>query len=101
MFLIIRSLTLISNIVIDQESKISDSTSDSGGSTNPEQEATEKGSAHGLPKKITVEDALCCLCNELLYLPSVLNCGHGECYMYCLFSLNFCKTHLQLFNMAI
>jgi hypothetical protein len=74
------------NFVIDQESKTPGSTSDSPASTNPDlQKATENGSAHGLPKKMTVEDALCCLCNELLYLPSVLNCGHGECYMYCLF----------------
>ncbi|KAJ1694016.1 hypothetical protein LUZ63_010714 [Rhynchospora breviuscula] len=56
------------------------STSNSSGSTGTNQrESTENGSAHGLPKKITVEDALCCLCNELLYLPSVLNCGHVYC----------------------
>ncbi|KAJ3690098.1 hypothetical protein LUZ61_019262 [Rhynchospora tenuis] len=60
--------------------KNSSSTTDSSAGTSTNKpEATENGSAHGVPKKISVEDVLCCLCNELLYLPSVLNCGHVYC----------------------
>eukprot|EP01018_Ginkgo_biloba_P009929 Gb_06840 [translate_table: standard] len=29
--------------------------------------------------KVTVDDVLCCFCKELLYRPTVLNCGHAFC----------------------
>lgn len=32
---------------------------------------------NGNCKQVSVDDVLCELCNELLFLPAVLNCGHG------------------------
>ncbi|XP_020259882.1 E3 ubiquitin-protein ligase PRT1-like isoform X2 [Asparagus officinalis] len=39
----------------------------------------ENGLEHGKHKQVSVVDVLCALCNELLFHPSVLNCGHVFC----------------------
>ncbi|KAL3517794.1 hypothetical protein ACH5RR_020383 [Cinchona calisaya] len=36
-------------------------------------------SANGACQTISVDDALCTLCNRLIYRPVVLNCGHAYC----------------------
>ncbi|XP_027093587.1 E3 ubiquitin-protein ligase PRT1 isoform X1 [Coffea arabica] len=38
-----------------------------------------QGIANGTRQPISVDDALCTLCNQLLYHPVVLNCGHAYC----------------------
>jgi hypothetical protein len=57
----------------DGEKKLED------GEIGPPQEVSSNGNImdeHS--KKIDLQDVSCPLCKEMLYQPSVLNCGHGK-----------------------
>ncbi|XP_078173339.1 proteolysis 1 isoform X2 [Carex rostrata] len=75
----IQSPQFVGQVALPNSETENSSSTDEGITSTDLQQITENGSAHGLSKKITLDDALCCLCNELLYLPSVLNCGHVYC----------------------
>ncbi|KAK1427146.1 hypothetical protein QVD17_15829 [Tagetes erecta] len=49
------------------------------GSSSSEENQANDGNSGGNCKQITVADALCYACKQLLYQPVVLNCGHVYC----------------------
>ncbi|KAJ3682372.1 hypothetical protein LUZ60_014945 [Juncus effusus] len=66
---------------IESPQLIAHSEAESSGMDHDAKEtATENGfNNNNSREKISINDVLCSACNELLYLPSVLNCGHVYC----------------------